>query len=244
MTSKKTDSFNLHPGRQIGRRYVVEAVLGVGSEGEVYRVRDRGTGITRAAKIFFPHRDPDQRLSVRHAQKLNRLRRCPIVLQYHHTEEVTIRGVRTTAVISELCDGEPLAVWINAQRGRRLTPFMALTILHSLAVGLEQVHAMGEYHADVHTENILVKPHGVVFDLKLIDFYEWGRPTRPKMQQDVLDAVKVFYDMLGGRRHYAKQPAEVKRIVAGLKTTLILERFPSMTALRGELETFEWRVMK
>ena len=51
---KKIDTFNLTPGRRIGKRYTVEGLLGWGSEGEVYRVQDRDTGIVRAAKIYFP----------------------------------------------------------------------------------------------------------------------------------------------------------------------------------------------
>ena len=60
-----------------------------------------------------------------------------------------------------------------------------MNVLHHLVCGLEDVHNMGEYHSDVHSENILIRPHGVGFKLKLIDFYEWGRPTKLKMQQDV-----------------------------------------------------------
>ena len=189
-----TTTFDLSPGRRIGSRYEVEALLGAGSEGEVYRVRDRGTGIHRAAKIYFPDTDPKQRRSEHHAQKLERLRDCSIVLQYHHSETVTVRKHKTVAVISELCEGQPLQQWIDAHRGKRVTPFVALTVLRDLSAGLEQVHAMGEYHADVHTENILIRPRGVRFDLKLIDFYDWGRPTRNKKQQDILDAVRVAYD--------------------------------------------------
>ncbi len=237
---QKTTSFNLSVGRRIGSRYEVEALLGAGSEGEVYRVRDRGTGIYRAAKIYFPETDPKQRRSERHAQKLECLRDCSIVLQYHHSETVTIRKHTTVAVISELCEGQPLQQWVDAHRGKRVSPFVTLTVLHNLASGLEQVHAMGEYHADVHTENILIRPRGVRFDLKLIDFYDWGRPTKAKKQQDVLDAVRVAYDMLGGRAQYAKQPNEVKVILAGLRTDYILKRFPTMADLRRHLEGFQW----
>jgi len=238
--SQAITTFDLKPSRRIGSRYRVEGLLGAGSEGEVYRVRDQGTGITRAAKIYFPQRDPKQRLSEQHARKLNRLRHCPIVLQYHHSEAITIRGHKTVAVISELCEGVPLQKWIDSQRGRRVAPFIALTILRDLAAGLERVHALREYHADVHTENILIKPRGVCFDLKLIDFYERGRPTRGKMQQDILDAVRVCYDMIGGRAHYSVQPDEVRHIIANMRTDLILKRFPTMATLREHLETFEW----
>jgi len=121
---------------------------------------------------------------------------------------------------------------------------MALHVLAALAQGLAQVHDAGEYHADVHTENILIQPRGVRFDLKLIDFYEWGRPTKAKQQQDILDSARVLYDMLGGRPHYAKQPAPIKHIIAGLQTRHILKRFPTIAALNTYLHDFPWETMR
>ena len=53
----KIDKFDLEPGRKIGGIYVVEERLGGGYEGEVYRVTEERTGITRTAKLFFPHRN-------------------------------------------------------------------------------------------------------------------------------------------------------------------------------------------
>lgn len=236
----RIDSFNFRAGRKLGQHYVIEDRLGGGSEGEVYRIREAGTGIVRAAKFYFPHRDPKQRLSIRHAQKLNALRHCDIVLQYHHSQTLTVRGQKVLALISDLCDGLQLERFIARHRGGRLTPFRALHVLYHLVRGLEAVHAVGEYHADVHSQNILIHPRGVRFDLKLIDFYDWGRPARYKQQQDIRDAVYIFYECLGGQRHYANLPDEIRHICAGLKRSLLLQRFPTMTALRQHLETFEW----
>lgn len=233
------ESFALSPGRRLGRRYRVEHLLGAGSEGEVYRIQEDQTGIRRAAKIFFSHRDPDRHLSVRHARKLERLRRCPIVLQYHHTEEVTVRGYKTVALISELCDGEPLQHWIDRSPGRHVPVYAALVLLRELAIGLEQIHAHGEYHSDVHTENVLVRTRGTRLEVKLVDFYDWGRPTRVKRQEDVVQAIRVFYDALGGAKRYARLPRVAKTICCGLKRSLILRRFPTVSALRVHLESFE-----
>jgi len=55
--------------------------------------------------------------------------------------------------------------------------------------------------------------------------------------------VKVFYDMLGGKRVYRRLPEEVKHIIGGLQTTHILRRFPTMSDLKGYLRTFEWTAM-
>ncbi|MFW6059613.1 MAG: protein kinase domain-containing protein [Phycisphaeraceae bacterium] len=243
MAKHRIRSFNFQPGRKVGRRYVIEQLLGRGSEGEVYQIRDLDTDIPRAAKFYFPHRDPNRRLTIRHAQKLNALRNCPIVLQYHHSEVITSQRQPVVAMISELAEGERLQDWIDRHRGDRLHPHVALHVLYDLVRGLEEIHQVGEYHSDVHTENILIKPRGVHFDMKLIDFYDWGRPARYKQHQDIADTIRVFYDCLGGKPHYMRQPAELRHICAGLQRKRILQRFPTMTALRRHLEEFEWTTL-
>jgi serine/threonine protein kinase len=239
----KIETFDFAPGRRVGSNYVIEERLGVGSEGEVYQIRERDTGIRRAAKFYFPHRDPKHKLSVRHAQKLDTLRHCSIVLQYHHSDIITVKGQRIVALISDLFDGVQLEKWIAAQRGGRVRPYVALHVLYNLVRGLEAIHALGEYHSDVHSQNILIKPMGVRFDLRLIDFYDWGPPRPYKQKQDIKDTIRVFHELLGGRAHYAALPEAVKFICAGLQSTLMLKRFPTMTGLRNYLETFPWRAM-
>lgn len=243
MRRKKTSPithFNLSPGRRLGRRYVVESLLGKGVEGEVYQIREMDTSIVRAAKLYFPHRNPKHRSSIRHAQKLNRLRHCPIVLQYHHSEMIQVKRQTVVCMISDLAPGMPLDRWVAAQSKGRLNSFVALHVLYHLARGLEAIHALGEYHADVHSQNILIQPRGVRFEMKLIDFYDWGRPTRAKLQQDIMFTLAVFYEILGGKQHYGKLPESIRYICAAMRRDLILKRFPTMTALRQYLENFEW----
>lgn len=233
-------SFNLKPGRKIGPRYQIEHQIGHGTEGEVYQIREAGTDILRAAKFYFPDRDPTQKAMVRHARKLHLLRYCPIVLQYHHSQVVRIKGQEVIALISDLCEGEQLERWISRHRGKRLDPFRALCVLDQLVRGLEAVHALGEYHADVHSQNILIRPTGVRFEIKLVDFFDWGKPARYKQQQDVTDCIRLLHEMIGGKKHYAAMPDKVRHICAGLRRTLMLKRFASLTKLRKHLESFEW----
>ncbi len=243
VVKKKIETFGLRSGRKIGRLYEVVKLLGKGTEGEVYQIQESDTGIQRAAKLYFPHRDPKNRSTIWYAKKLNALRHCPIVLQYHHTEIIQVKGERVRCLISELCDGEQLEGWIGQHRGKRLDAFRALHVLYGLARGLESIHALGEYHADVHSQNILIRPKGIGFDLKLVDFYNWGRPTKYKHHQDIMDSVRVFYECLGGRKHYSKLPPEVKHICAALQQKLVIKRFPTMTRLRQFLEGFEWQTV-
>lgn len=236
----RIESFNLRPGRRIGHNYQVVDLLGKGVEGEVYSIQETDTGIQRAAKLYFPHRDPKHRSSIWHARKLNALRNCPIVLQYHHTEVARISRQKIVCLISDLAEGVQLERWIRHHRAGKVPLYVALHVLYQLVRGLEAVHALGEYHADVHSQNILIKPRGIAFDIRLVDFYDWGKPARFKQQQDIYDTIQVFIELVGGKATISRQRPETRHLCGAGRWDLILKRFPTMTALRRHLETFEW----
>ncbi len=236
----KFDSFDLQPGRIIGGKYVVDVKLGGGWEGEVYKVVESRTGICRAAKLFFPHRNIRDRAVNFYARKLERLRRCPIVIRYHHSETVRTRGMPLTCLISDYVEGELLGDFLARQPGKRLQPFEALHLTYALARGLEEIHKLREYHGDLHESNVLVKRQGISFDVKLVDFYHWGRSTAAHIRDDVVDLVRLLYDISGGRRRYASQPPMIKTICRGLRRDLIGRSFPTARHLREFLETFPW----
>ncbi len=79
----RTGRFDLRAGQVLGGKYVVEAYMGGGLEGEVYRVRETRTQVRRAAKLFYPQENPRDSAARLYARKLDRLRDCPIVIQYH-----------------------------------------------------------------------------------------------------------------------------------------------------------------
>lgn len=238
--SQRIRPLKLPPGSLIGDKYRVEEFIGSGWEGEVYRVSEARTGIARAAKLFYPKRNPKGRTSTRYARRLERLRHCPIVMQYHHSESVRIGSESLVCLISELVEGVMLDDLVRSRPGRRLEVFEGLAFLHSLAVGLECIHAAGGYHGDLHSENVLVRRRGIHFDLKLLDFFDQGRAGRENAQHDVIDAIRLFYDALGGRSRYARQPEEVRQICRGLRHDLIRRRFPTAARLRSHLEAFPW----
>jgi serine/threonine protein kinase len=238
--SFRVDNFDLQPGRVIGRKYEVSEWLGEGWEGEVYKIVEISTGIERAAKLFYPQRNRRDRAAKLYARRLHRLRHCPIVIQYHAREEMRYRKGVITVLISEYVDGEKLSDFLARQPGRRLQPFQAVHLLYALAAGMEQVHHAREYHGDLHTENVIVHRYGLGFDLKLLDVYEWSAPKRENIQSDILDMIRIFYDVLGGARHYARQPRNVRDICCGLKQSLILKKFPTTSRLKDHLESMRW----
>lgn len=237
----RVESFDFQPGRILARKYEVISRLGAGWEGEVYMVQERGTDIERAIKLFFPHRNPRDRTANTYARKLHKLRHCPMVIQYHTQETIAYRGHPVTFLVSDFVEGELLSDFLQRQPGKRLSAFQALHLLHALAGGIDLVHQVGEYHGDLHSQNIIVQRYGLGFDLKLLDLFHWGAPRPENMRDDVVDLVRLFYDAVGGAKHYARQPPEVKAICCGLKRSLILRKFRSVGDLREYLETMEWQ---
>jgi RIO-like serine/threonine protein kinase len=236
----KTKRFDFPPGRRVAGKYIIERPLGSGWEGEVYAIIEKNTGIRRAAKFYYPHRDPTGKAAITYARKLDALRHCPILMQYHHQEVAYVKKRKVTVVISELVEGIKLSEFLAAQPQQRLTTFEALHVLYTLTKGIAPIHARGEYHGDIHDDNIMIRRAGIGFDVKLLDFFDLGAPTRSKIHKDVLNLVEVFHTIVGGRKLYAKQPPVVKNVIRGLKDSLILERFSSAGDIARHLEALEW----
>jgi len=238
--SKKAKRFDLESGRTIAGKYVIDRPLGSGWEGEVYVITERSTGIKRAAKFYYPHRDPTGKAAIAYARKLDALRHCPILMQYHHQEIVSVRRKKVMVVISELVEGQKLSEFLVSQPRHRLSTFEALHVLHTLVKGITPIHARGEYHGDIHDDNIMIRRVGIDFEVKLLDFFDLGRPTRSKIHKDVLNLIQVFHTLVGGRDNYAQQPRVVKDVIRGLKDSLILQRFDSAGDIQRHLETLSW----
>src|SRR3954471_7827665 len=216
----KNRRFDFAPGRRIAGKYEIERPLGSGWEGEVYAIIERTTGIRRAAKFYYPYRDPTGKAAFAYARKLDALRHCPILMQYHHQEIAYVRKKKVTIVISELVEGVKLSEFLSHHRFHALTTFEALHVLYPLARGIAPIHARGEYHGDIHDDNIMIRRQGINFEVKLLDFFDLGKPTRSKIHKDVLNLVEVFHVIVGGRERYARQPKFVKDIIRGLKDSL------------------------
>ncbi|MFV2059570.1 MAG: protein kinase [Gammaproteobacteria bacterium] len=240
MAKNDIDTFNFQSGRILARKYEVIRRLGTGWEGEVYLVSECSTGIERAAKFFFPQRNPKNKNLLFYAKKLHKLRQCPILIHYHTQDIITFKNQPISFLVSDYVEGGLLSEFLSRQPGKRLDTFQALHLLHALAKGIENIHHLGEYHGDLHTDNVMVRRYGLGFDCKLLDMYMWGAPKKANIHDDVVDLVRLFYDMVGGKKHYTKLPIQAKDICNGLKRTLILKKFRSAGQLREHLELLEW----
>jgi len=234
---ERVDSFQLKPGRILNGKYVVEDRIGGGIEGEVYKVRDKKTGLHRAIKAFFPGNGDVEKSIARNARLLDRLKKCPIVIHYHHAESFRFRRQTIHYLVSEYVQGQPLSSFCERYPGKRMRPFAALHVIHALCKGLEVIHAAGEYHGDIHADNVLVEPTGIFFDIKLVDFHDRGRAKAKEKLYDIYEVARLLYDITGGSAHYAKQPEIIKGLCRGLRRDLIRKRFPTISHVIRYLET-------
>ncbi|HXG72897.1 MAG TPA: protein kinase [Gemmatimonadaceae bacterium] len=149
--------------------YVIEAPLGAGGMGEVYRARDTRLNRDVAIKVLpdLSAADPDRLARfTREAQTLAALNH-PNIAHIHGLEEFPSAGPGGSAVsalVMELVAGEDLSAVI--ERGA-LPLADALPIARQIADALEAAHEQGIVHRDLKPANVKVRPDGTV---KVLDF--------------------------------------------------------------------------
>lgn len=238
--AKRIETFNFKDGQVLQNKFLIGKKLGGGYESEVYRVKECLTGVEHAAKFFFPHRNIGNKALKFHAKKLHKLKNCSALIKYLTAETMEYNGREITYLVSEYVEGEVLEDFINKQPGKRLTPFQGLHLLYAIVKGVEDIHRNKDYHGDLHTGNIIVQRYGLNFDLKILDMYHWGTANKDNYQHDLVSMIHILYDAIGGQKHYHKMPSEIKNIICGLKTGLILKKFKNVLRLKSYLENMNW----
>ncbi|MFT3766850.1 MAG: protein kinase [Minicystis sp.] len=145
-------------GARFAERYEVEAVLGRGGMGAVYRVRDLALGETIALKVLARGGDADVAEVLRFRQEVRLARKVthPNVARVYDIGEH--EGV--VFLTMEIVEGETLR-----QRLRRegaLPHAEGLRIALALAQGLGAAHAAGIVHRDLKPANVLLEHGGRV----------------------------------------------------------------------------------
>jgi serine/threonine protein kinase/thioredoxin-like negative regulator of GroEL len=152
----------LRPGAGLGPHYIVEATIGEGGMGVVYRARDTRLGRSVALKVLSgaPMGNPDSlrrfEQEARTASSLNH----PNIVTIHEIGEVD--GVHFIA--QELVAGETLRHRLTT---RKMTIGEAVDVAIQVAGALDAAHAAGVVHRDIKPENIMLRPDGYA---KVLDF--------------------------------------------------------------------------
>lgn len=152
------------PGALLANRYRIEALLGSGGMGMVYRAIDRAIGETVAVKLLRPEvvaGDPDAFERVKNELRLARRITHRNVVRTHDIGESD--GVPFLTM--EYVDGSSLAAVIQA-RGA-LPPSAVIAIAKQVLRALAAAHEQEVVHGDLKPQNLLIGPNGVV---KVTDF--------------------------------------------------------------------------
>ncbi len=241
MRTTKKIQFNFPVGTKISHKYIILKKLGGGWEGEVYKAQEIASKIPCALKFFYPHRNRKNKVAIKYAQRLHKLSESPVSINYYTQETIEHNDEKITCFVYEYAEGSILSSFLKRQPGQRIGILQGLQLLHSLAKGIESVHYHNEYHGDLHTDNIIIKRRGLGFDFKLLDMYNWGDAKSLNKAEDIVNLVRIFHDVIGGKKQYAKHPQEVKDICLGLKPSLILKKFRTASMLRQHIENIDWQ---
>jgi len=148
-------------GRRLGV-YQIEARIGAGGMGEVYRARDTKLGRDVAIKVL-PRaftRSADRRARFEREARLLASLNHPHIAQVYGFEE----SAEIAALVMELVPGETLDTIVHP---RGISPAQALPVARQICDALEAAHEKGIVHRDLKPANIKVTPDGVV---KVLDF--------------------------------------------------------------------------
>jgi eukaryotic-like serine/threonine-protein kinase len=154
-------------GRILNGRYVIDAKIGEGGFGAVWRGRQIATGRPVALKLLHPHNTLDTTAVARfrrEAEACSKLRSPHTVITYDFDE--TEDGVLYLAM--ELLRGRPLQD-VQNQEGPLPAP-RVLKILAQVAEALGEAHALGIVHRDMKPENIMVESRDGEDLVKVLDF--------------------------------------------------------------------------
>jgi serine/threonine-protein kinase len=148
----------LRPNRTLGR-YRIEAVLGGGSFGTVYRAHDLTLDRAVALKVLRPGGPVAPEALLAEARAAAALTHPNVCIVY-----AVDSTLGPPIIVMEYVDGQPLSQII---RERGLSLDQASRLGRRIALGMAAAHAQGVVHGDLKPANILVTPGGAP---KIVDF--------------------------------------------------------------------------
>lgn len=154
-------------GRTIEGKYRLDALLGEGGMGCVYRATRLLIGDTVAIKILHSEtmRDPNaiERFR-REAQAAARLKHPNVVAIY----DFGVGADDSVYLVMEMADGEDLRRLI--ERHGKLSLSVSSELLDQLCSALDEAHQRSIVHRDLKPENILVRSTPNGYRVKVLDF--------------------------------------------------------------------------
>ncbi len=164
-------------GRHLDGGYEVEAVVGEGGHGVVYRAHRGETSERVAIKVLkipadsteekrrgFVERFRDE------ARMLARLDHPAVVRALDSGVAATPTGEVLPWTAFEWVDGRSLTRWLSERDNAPLRPRAALSLLRPVFEALSLAHSMGIVHRDIKPDNIMVIERAGGFTTRVLDF--------------------------------------------------------------------------
>jgi serine/threonine-protein kinase len=154
-------------GTTVDGRYRVEAVLGEGGMGIVYRVRHTVLERALALKVLRADLATDGDLGLRFTREA----KAAASISHPSVVQITDFGVLPSAqpyFVMELLIGEPLSAIVR--KGGPLPAARAVRLLVQMVEALEAAHSAGVIHRDLKPDNILVCAFQGAETVKILDF--------------------------------------------------------------------------
>ncbi len=162
--SEHTVVFLVAPGDILDDRWLIEARIGQGAMGSVFRGKDSKLDRKVAIKILAPEhcRKPKVLARFEREAKLMQTLRHPNIIQLFG---VGRRGA-LPYIVMQFLEGMTLGDVLK-KKGGKLTPGETLAVVKQIAAGLSFIHHHGLVHRDIKPQNIIVSPGGRVTILDL-----------------------------------------------------------------------------
>ena len=178
----------LAPGTRVGV-YEIEAAIGRGGMGEVYRARDTRLDRVVAIKIL------PAEWAVESARRERFEREARVTSGLNHPNLVVLHDIGQHDglhfIVMEHVDGETLATRLG---GGPLLPAVAAQFAAQIADGLASAHAAGIIHRDLKPANVMIGPDQRV---KLLDF-GLGKLVDARSQDPTLTSFTTGHDTQPG----------------------------------------------
>jgi serine/threonine protein kinase len=153
-------------GKLVDQRFKLEAFLGAGSVGSVYRARDVIRGGWAALKIWN-----GTALNTQTRGRFEREAMALTTLRHPNIVQVQSYGIfaELPYVAMEFLDGEPLEALLKD--GLPIESALAFDIMTQVLQALAYAHGLGVVHRDLKPDNVVLvlRPNGGVL-VKLLDF--------------------------------------------------------------------------
>ena len=155
-------------GQILDDRYRLEAKIGAGGMGDVYRATRLLIGDTVAIKILHTHLSRNTLA----AERFRREAQTAIRLRHRNLVQIYDVGISRTQnvpyILMELAEGFTLRQIMNHNKDLPLD--FVVTVIAQVCAALSEAHKIGIVHRDIKPENIIANQTKTGWQVKVLDF--------------------------------------------------------------------------